>query len=198
MVEPPTRRLRRCLAMKMAMMSLVLAAAPAAAATWTVDPAKSHIEFVGGQTGEPFRGRFGTFSAAIDFDPARPQAGHATVEIDVASARTGEAARDESMPQGDWFDVAKFPKAVFEAKSFAAKGGDAFDAVGSLTIRDKTLPMTLPFTLTIADGVAHAKGHVDLMRNAFGVGQGQYVADDYVAYKVTVEIDLTARAAAGR
>lgn len=171
-----------------------LLAAPAGAATWTVDSAKSHIDFVGTQTGEPFHGRFEKFTASIDFDPAKPQAGHAKVEIDVASAHTGEAARDESMPQGDWFDAAEFPAAVFVAKSFSAKGGETYEAAGTLTIRDKTLPVTLPFTLTVVDGIAHATGHVDLMRNAFGIGQGQYVSDEYVAFKVTVEIDLTARA----
>lgn len=173
------------------------AAAPAGAKSWAVDSGKSRIEFVGTQTGEPFRGRFDKFTAAIDFDPAKPEAGHAKVEIEVASAHTGEAARDESMPQGDWFDAARFPKAVFEAKRFVAKGGSAYEAVGTLTIRDKSLPITLPFTLNIADGFAEAKGQVDLMRNAYGVGQGQYVADDYVAFKVQVEIDLVARAAPG-
>ena len=169
-----------------------LMAASASAATWTVDPAKSKIGFSGTQTEQPFSGQFKTFLATIDFDPAKPETGHATIIIDTGSATTGDPQRDEALPGADWFDAKSFPKAVFEAKSFTHKTGDEYEASGTLTIRDVSKPLVLPFTLTTNGNIAHAVGHVPLIRTTFGVGQGAWATADYVAFAVNVDIDLTA------
>src|SRR6187402_3556665 len=167
----------------------VVIATPSSAATWKVDPAKSSIGFSGTQTGEPFKGRFKNFQATIDFDPANVGAGHATIDIDVASAATGDGQRDEALPGEDWFDIQRFPKARFEATHFTAKGGNAYEAAGTLSLRGVSRDVVLPFTLEIAGGVAHAKGHLDLMRNLFGVGQNAWSSDAYVGFAVGVDID---------
>ena len=171
--------------------TLVLCGA-ASAASWTVDPAKSTLGFSGTQTGQPFSGRFKTFTATIDFDPAKPEAGRAAVLVDTGSAATGDPQRDEALPGEDWFAAAKFPQAKFEASGFKALGGDRYEAAGTLTIRDAHVPVTLPFTLTTTGDTAHAVGHAQLLRSAFGVGQGAWATDEYVAFEVGVDIDLTA------
>lgn len=175
-----------------AALALVLGGSAASAATWTVDPAKSKIVFSGIQTEQPFSGQFKTFTASIDFDAAKPQAGHALVTIDTASASTGDAQKDEALPGEDWFDVKGFPKATFEATGFAPKGGDAYEANGTLTIRTFSKAVVLPFTLDITGDTAHAVGKVQLVRTAFGIGQGAWTTADYVAFEVNVDIDLTA------
>lgn len=179
----------RCLAPALV---LALSVTAASAATWTVDPAKSRIVFSGTQTEQPFSGQFKTFAATIDFDPAKPQAGHVLVAIETASASTGDAQKDEALPGEDWFDVKAFPKATFEAASFTAKGGNAYEANGTLTIRNVSKPVVLPFTLDTSGDTAHAVGKVQLVRTAFGVGQGAWTTPEYVAFEVNVEIDLTA------
>ena len=173
------------------------AASPAIAATWTVDPSKSTLGFSGAQIGTPFQGRFKKWTATIDFDPAKPEAGHVVAVVDMASASTGDAQRDESLPQADWFDIAKFPQARFEATSLRAKGGDAYEAPGKLTIRGVSVPCVLPFTLTIAGETAHAKGHVQLLRTTYGVGQGTWSTGDVVGLDVGVDFDLTAMKSGG-
>lgn len=174
---------------------VALMVSQASAATWTVDPAKSKIGFSGTQTEQPFSGQFKSFSATINFDPAKPETGHATITIDTGSATTGDPQRDEALPGADWFDAKSFPKAVFEAKSFTHKGGNDYEAVGTLTIRDVSKPLVLPFTLTTTGNTAHAVGHMPLVRTTFGVGQGAWATADYVAFEVNVDIDLTATAA---
>jgi polyisoprenoid-binding protein YceI len=165
---------------------------PANAATWKVDPSRSRIGFSGTQTGMPFEGRFESYQATIDFDPAKPENGHALIIIDLLGAKTGDRQRDEALPSEEWFDVKKFPKARFEVKHFAAKGGNAYEAQGTLSLRNVNRDLVLLFTLDIKDGVAHAKGHVELLRNNFGVGQNAWSSDAYVAYPVGVDIDLVA------
>jgi len=170
----------------------LLAASPALAADWTVDPAKSHLNFSGVQNGAPFQGSFGKWQAQIAFDPAHPEAGHAKVTIDLASARTGDTQRDSALPQPEWFDAASFPQAGFEAGGFVAKGGDAYEAPGKLTIRGVGKDVVLPFTLVVTGDQAVAKGHLTLMRTAFGVGQGVWSTAEWVALDVGVDVDLVA------
>ena len=176
---------------------ILLASAPVRAESWVVAPANSKLGFSGSQSGAPFQGRFKTFTASIEFDPAKPEAGHAAVDVEMASASSGDIQRDESLPQSDWFDVAKFPKARFEATQFGATGGDAYAAVGKLTIRGVSVACVLPFTLVITGNTAHAKGHVQLTRTAFGVGQGAWSAGDMVALEVVVDVDLIANKTPG-
>ncbi len=175
-----------------ALAGLCLWGAPAFAVSWTVDPSKSTIGFSGSQIGSPFQGTFKKFKATIDFDPAKPETGHVLVTVDMASAGTGDPQRDESLPQADWFNVAQFPNATFEATHFNAKGGDTYEAVGKLTIRGVSADLMLPFTLTMTGTSAEAKGHVQILRSAFGVGQGSWATPDMVAFEVGVDIDVIA------
>ncbi len=172
---------------------LVFGAATAArAATWAVDPGRSKLGFTGQQSGVPFSGRFKIWTATIDFDPAKPQAGHVTAAVDVASATTDDAQKDAAMPGSDWFDAANFAKATFEATGFTPKGPDSYETVGKLTLRSVTKDVALPFTLTIAGNQAHAVGRTKLLRTDFGVGQGSWSSGDTVALDVDVDLDLVA------
>ncbi len=172
---------------------LVFGAATATrAATWAVDPGKSKLGFTGQQSGAPFSGRFKTWTATIDFDPAKPDAGHVSATVDVASATTDDAQKDEAMPGSDWFDAANFAKATFEATGFTPKGPDSYETVGKLTLRGLAKNVTLPFTLTIAGDQAHAVGKTKLVRTDFGVGQGSWSSGDMVALDVDIDLDIVA------
>lgn len=172
---------------------LCFAAGSVSAASWTIDPAASHLAFSGQQTGEAFRGEFKKFSGSIDFDPAQPAAAHVAITVDMASAVTGDTQRDEAMPQVDWFDTAQFATATFVATGFQ-KTATGYSSPGKLTVRGATLDVTLPFTLAIDGANAHAKGHVQLTRTAFGVGQGPWATEQWVAFAVGVDVDLVAHA----
>ncbi len=175
-----------------ALLALAIAT-PAFAASWTVDPAKSTLGFSGTQTGAPFAGKFKTWTATIDFDPAKPEAAHVHVDVDVASATTDDPQKDAAMPGEDWFDAAKFAHATFEATGFTPKGGDAYETAGNLTLRGVVKTVTLPFTLKITGEEAHAVGHAKLLRGDFGVGQGQWVDGSMVGLDIAVDVDLVAR-----
>ncbi|GLS44137.1 YceI family protein [Methylobacterium brachythecii] len=175
--------------------ALQVVALPAAASEWAVDPARSSIKFSGVQVGAPFTGRFERFDAKIDFDAAKPEAGHATVLVDLASARTGDVQRDEALPQKDWFDAKAASQARFEAARFVDKGRGDYEAVGTLTIRGTSRPLTLPFHLSFEQGKAHAVGRVGLIRTDFGVGQGVWATGQWVALDVGVAVDLIATSA---
>lgn len=172
----------------------LLIAAPALASGpgWTVDQSKSRIGFSGTQTGTPFKGAFGRYKAEIAFDPAHPEAAHIGVVIDLGSAATGDKQRDTALPGSDWFDVAHAPLARFVSTRVVRAGGNAYVANGNLTLRGVTRPVRLPFTLVVTGATAHATGHAQLLRSAFGVGQGAWASGQWVALQVGVDIDITA------
>jgi polyisoprenoid-binding protein YceI len=169
----------------------LLAASPAAASAWLTLP-QNRLSFSSVQTGVPFKGGFAKWSAEIIFDPVDPEAGHIKATIDLASIATGDPQRDSALPQSEWFDIEHFPQAVFEATRFVAKGGEAYEALGHLTIRGVTKDVVLPFTLTIAGDKATAKGHLDLIRTNFGIGQGVWSSGQWVALEAGVDVEIIA------
>lgn len=71
--------------------------------------------------------------------------------------------------------------------------GDRYVTRGTLRIRNIDRTLTLPFSLTLRDGTAHATGSVVLSRLAFGIGQGDWAATDIIGDTVTVGFDITAQ-----
>ncbi len=174
----------------------VLIAAPAAAApapSWTVDKSKSQVGFSASMSGEAINGTFRRYDVRIAFDPANLPASSVTAVVDTASAATGDASRDQSLPTPDWFNVQAFPRATFASKLFKSLGGNRYQAAGTLTIRGVARPVIMPFQLVIAGNVARMRGTLTIDRRWFGVGQGQFASPDTIAAAVKVNIAITAR-----
>jgi polyisoprenoid-binding protein YceI len=186
--------------MRHVLLAAALIATPAvaqapAAPLWTVDKAASSVAFRTAMSGTAFTGRFTRWDARIAFDPKNLRASKITAVIDVASAVTGEAARDEALPSSDWFAVKSHPRATFVSRTITATGPGRYVAAGDLTLRGVTRPASLPFTLAINGTTAKANGALTLDRTAFGVGQGQFKTGATVDTKVAVTVALTARRA---
>ena len=176
-------------------------AAPASAAkaggvsAWTVDKANSKIRFRSAFSGTAFEGGFAKWDAQINFDPKNLAGSKAVVSVDLASAGTGDSDRDSTLPSADWFNVAKFPRAVFTSTAIKDLGGGKYEAAGTLSLRGVTKPVTLPFTLAITGDTAKMSGQVVLNRSQYGVGQGQFAAADTVPFEVTVPVTVVAKRA---
>ena len=74
----------------LALLALLLAAPAAQAIEFTqFQPVKSSLSFVSKQMNVPVDGRFTSFRAKLAFDPAKPAAARAELEIDLASIDAG-------------------------------------------------------------------------------------------------------------
>jgi polyisoprenoid-binding protein YceI len=164
----------------------------AAPSRWVVDPAASKLGFTGKMNDEAFSGAFKRWNADIVFDPKALAASKASVVVDVGSAQTGDADRDQAMPTDDWFAAGRFPKATFVTSSIKDLGGGRYSAVGDLAIRGVHRTVTLPFTLAINGDTARMNGALALNRTAFGIGQGRWSTSDVVDTSVTVNVSLIA------
>jgi polyisoprenoid-binding protein YceI len=172
------------------LVAALLAAAPATAAEWKIDVAKSWLGFRGTMSGGAFEGRFLRWEGRISFDPAQPDQGRAMVTIDMSSANTGDPQKDEALPRSEWFDAKTFPAATFEATSFRSEGGTSYEAVGTLSIRDVHKAVAMPTTIEVNGTTLHASGHLDLVRIDYRVGQG--TSGQWVGLDVVVMFDVTA------
>ena len=159
---------------------------------WTVRHAASSLSFSTSWSEGPVDGRFGNWDAAILFDPAALDASSVKVTIDMASAKTGVADTEGALPDEDWFAAATHPKATFAATKFRHRSGDRYEAIGTLSLRGVSRPLTLPFTLKIDDDVATMSGSTTIDRTIFGVGQGEWKATTDLKAGVTVNVAIKA------
>jgi len=164
------------------------------AGNWNVIASESHVKFTATQQGSEFTGEFGEFDAVINFDPADIANSSVTAAIDIASISAGDKDRDGALPGKDWFFVKKFPKAIFSSSDFSKTGDDSYEAASSLSIKGISHPLTLPFTLTITEGVADMTGQVTLDRTLWDLGSGAWSTDEWVSTAVIIGVKIKAEA----
>ena len=174
------------------------AAAPAAKAVqlgpdaWVVETANSKIAFSGKHEKRVFTGEFKSWSARIDFNPAKLESAKALVTIDLVSVKTNSSYYDGTLPEADWFDIAKTPQATFTSKSFRSVGADRYEAIGDLNLHGITKPVTLPFTLKVDGGKATMDGKLSLKRLDYNLGANSDPKAEWVDDKVDLEIRVSA------
>ncbi len=159
---------------------------------WDVQLPASSIGFSGTHAGNAFSGRFERFNASVRFDPADLAHAKALVVIETASARTGSKLQESSLKESDWFDVTKFPLAMFESDRFSQISPGNFVMEGRLTIKGEASLVRLPFQLTQTGQSASAKGRVELDRLALKIGVGSDASAEWVSAKIPLDIVLVA------
>ena len=140
---------------------------------WTTDAAQSTLTFKGTYQNEGFAGKFKKFDAAISYDEADLSKSKFDVQVDVASVDTASSERDDSLKGEEFFDPKKFPKAHFVTESFAKGADGGVEAKGTLTIRDKTQPVTLKVKFAANGDKATLDVDTVLKRADFGLGAGK-------------------------
>ena len=176
----------------LAVSCMPIAAVAASPAAWTVDRGASTLRFSSSMAGRGFTGVFRRWAADIRFDPADPAASSVTAVIDVGSAVTGDADRDQALPTDAFLDARAHPEASFVAHGFVPLGPGRYAARGVLTPRGVSKPLTLPFTLEGSGPRARMTASLAINRLAFGVGQGEWSATTTIPAAVTVTISLLA------
>lgn len=168
---------------------------------WNIDGSHSTAEFsVRHLMITNVKGRFGTLSGTVDYDPEKPEASTIDVSIDATSVDTRDEKRDAHLRSPDFFDVEKFPTLTFKSTS-VKKTDDGFAATGDLTIHGVTKSVTLevegpsepnkdPWGNTRIGASAHAK----INRKDFGLNwnaaleAGGVLVGEQV--KISIEVSL--------
>lgn len=169
-------------------------AAPAAHAVEyrTVLPKQSRIGFEFRQMGVPVKGGFSRFAAQMAFDPAKPEAARAQIEIDLASIDAGSPEANDESAGKLWFDRSAYPRARFVASQVRALGGNRYELRGALTLKGRSREMAIPVTYTPGKGAAAFDGSFVLKRLDFGIGEGMWADVATVANEVKVSFRIAA------
>ena len=92
-------------------------------------------------------GKWMVSDGTVTLDEAKPQNSKVNVTIKVGDIITGVPKLNEHLMGPDFFDVKKFPTAIFISDKVTVTGKNKAIVRGMLTIRDITKPVTLNVTL---------------------------------------------------
>lgn len=122
-----------------------------AADDYKIDPVHSSANFaVKHLMVSTVKGRFTDVEGTVNFDPQDITKSTVKAVIKTASVTTDNTQRDSHLKTPDFFDVAKYPEMKFESTKIE-KRGDAYVAIGNLTIKDVTKQVEVPFTVNAGE-----------------------------------------------
>ena len=141
------------------------------------------------QFGSDVEGSFADWTADITFDEDAPgqTAGSVTATISIPSLKLGSVT---SQALGaDFFAAEDHPTATYRGDILRV--ADGYEVDGALTIRDQSVPLTLPMDLSVDGDTADLRAQVTLDRRDWGIGAN--VGDEKtLGFDVGVDISLTA------
>jgi len=118
-------------------------AAPAHSANYVIDPTHTFVTYEIGHYGTSTnRGRFDRKEGTVMFDRAA-KTGKVEISFDMGAVSTGVAPLDKHLQSADFFDTARFPSAKFVGDKFVFTGDKVAQVSGTLTLRDKAMPVVL-------------------------------------------------------
>lgn len=142
------------------------AAAVAGTDTYTIDATASTLLWEGyeglslGQSAH--NGSLRLASGTVNAQGNLPVAGKFVIDItslkveDIPAGDTGNAKLTRHLLNADFFDVAKYPQAVFEITQSQVITADSINITGNLTLRGTTKSVTFPAKTSTANGVFSA------------------------------------------
>jgi polyisoprenoid-binding protein YceI len=183
----------------------LLAALPASAEEMILrlSPAGSEVTFDVGATGHDVHGSLALRSGEIRFDPETGEAA-GRIEIDAASAETGNGSRDKTM-HGDVLESGKYPLFVFHPRRFSGElaraGASDIELRGELEIHGARHPLTMPARVEIDGGRLSTHATFPVPYVEWGMEQpGMFLLRVAPVVEVTVDAagTLTSGSAGGR
>jgi polyisoprenoid-binding protein YceI len=176
---------------------LLAALAGGAVQAWAadrLDAAQSSISATFKQMGVEVPVHFRKFDAQIEFDPANVVAAKAQISVDIASFDMGDAAYNAEVQKKEWLNGAQFPKATFTSTAIRSTAPDKLVCDGQLTIKGKTMPVSVPVTVKQQGKNRVFEGVLPIKRNDFNVGEGSWKATDVLLDEVKIKFKMTTTA----
>lgn len=155
------------------------------AATGDLDSAKSSIIATFKQEGVAVDAPFKKFSGNIVYDTKNIAGSTANIEVQTGSLDMGGPEYSNEVQKKAWFDSGTYPNAIFKSTSIKANGADQFVATGTLSIKGKSITLSVPVSVKNAAGVNSFDGSITISRAAFGIGGPEWsdVLDDKVSVR---------------
>lgn len=173
------------------------AADPGSAVAATPDAAADFIsvfaEHAEKKPDDPVEVKFESFTVKkATFDPQNIEGGTATIEVDLASLKTGSAKRDKHLSTADYIDTSQFTTMTIDVGNVKKQQGNTYSADAKVALRgvEKTYPVTFE-VVEAKDDWIRVKGEHEFPRLDFKVGKEKTGPDESVAHDLTVKLQLT-------
>lgn len=140
------RNVRSSLGLVVVGFALLTSGMAQAAETYKMDTEGSHafIQFKIQHLGFSWLlGRFNTFDGEFVLDQKNIENSKVKVTIDVASVDSNHGERDKHLRGKDFFEVAKYPEAIFVSTRVEKTGERTAKITGDFTLKGVTKPVTL-------------------------------------------------------
>ena len=156
--------------------------------TWKIKTETSTITFKIKNAGSWVPGSIGGLAGTIKFDPADLANSSITGSVDVSTISTANSGRDKHLKNPDFFDAPTYPKMSLKSKSIKKDGAD-YLMEASLTIKNTTKTVTIPFSFTLADATKGLfKSEFEIDRVDYGVGENGLVMGNTVKIVLFVPV----------
>jgi polyisoprenoid-binding protein YceI len=132
-------------------------------------------------------GTLGGLQAKVVFNPADLAAAHIEAACDVSAITTDNSLRDDHIKSDEFLDLAHYPKISIKSISITHKTANKYTGKFNLTIKDKTLPVEIPFTVDQKGSLLIFNGSFTINRRDFGVGGNSLVLSDEIAISIEGE-----------
>jgi polyisoprenoid-binding protein YceI len=156
-----------------------------------ITPENSKVEFVASKVTRSHNGSFKQFSGEIDLDPGNIAASHVTIDIETSSVVADDDQLTGHLKTPDFFDVAKFPKAIFVSTRIepAAAGGDSYTITGNFDLHGVKKSISFPATIKAAPDSVAVNAEFSINRKDFGIVYAGK-ADDLIRDGVVIKLSL--------
>src|SRR6202167_6827091 len=105
---------------------------------YTVDPTHSNLDCIARHlVASKVRGNFTEFSGTITIGDSIENSS-VTAEAQAASITTNNEMRDGHLKSADFLEQEKYPTITFKSTKITSKGGDDYEMLADLTIKDVT------------------------------------------------------------
>ncbi len=163
----------------------------ASAKTLELVPEKSSIGFVGSKADGEHKGGFKKFQTKSIADFEEPANSELTIMIDTPSLWSDDEKLTNHLKSPDFFDVRKYPKAVFKSTEFVSK--EPVDGVvktmikGELEMLGKVVAIEVPAQIKIDEETLELTAKFSIDRTKWGMtyGEGKVNKD------VKIDVQLT-------
>ena len=169
---------------------------PAAAEKLVISPENSKVEFVAAKVTRSHNGSFKQFTGAIDLVPNSLPDSRVTIDIQADSVVTDEDALTKHLKTPDFFDVAKYPKAIFTVTKIEPSNaaGATHNVTGNFELHGIKKSITFPATIQVAADNVAVNAEFAIDRKDFGLlypGKADDLIRDGVVIKLTLKVPRT-------
>jgi polyisoprenoid-binding protein YceI len=142
----------------------------ASAEKYVINPQNSKIEFLASQVTGSHHGEFQDFSGVIDY-AGQPEKSRVNLTINTASVKADADKLTEHLKTADFFNVAKFPQAIFTSTEIKSGGdkGASHTITGNFQLHGITKSISFPATISVTPEAINVESTFSINRRDFGI-----------------------------